>query len=156
LDLHTDSVRKLSFLGRFASLAPIAEFVGRAAEAAGLDERAIYAVQLAVDEASTNIIEYSYGGEGRGEIEITCRISSDGLTVILRDGGLPFDPERVPSPNLHATLEERDAGGLGVYLMRQLMDEVHFHSAPDSGNTLTLVKLNKAPSRNNAEQEEGG
>jgi anti-sigma regulatory factor (Ser/Thr protein kinase) len=138
-----DAERKLTFPGRFDSLAPISEFVTRAAEAAGLDERAVYAVQLAVDEASTNVIEHAYGGEGRGEIEITCSISSDGLTVTLRDHGPHFDPESVPSPDLHATLEERNARGLGLYLMRQLMDEVRFDFASDSGNILLMVKRKK-------------
>lgn len=142
-----DSVRKLTFPGRFDSLAPISEFVMRAAEAAGLDEQAVYAVQLAVDEASTNVIEHAYGGEGRGEIEITCCVNSDGLTVTLRDYGSHFDSERLASPNLHATLEERNGGGLGLYLMHQLMDEVGFDSSSDCGNILTMVKRKKAAPR---------
>jgi serine/threonine-protein kinase RsbW len=147
-----ETEQKLTFPGRYDSLAAISEFVTQAAEAADLDERAIYAVQLAVDEASTNVIEHAYGGEGRGEIEITCSINSDGLTVTLRDHGSPFDPERVPPPDLAASLEERDAGGLGLNLMRRLMDEVHFHSAPDSGNVLTLVKRKRAPTQGDTQQ----
>jgi serine/threonine-protein kinase RsbW len=142
-----DEERKLTFPGRFDSLVPISEFVRRAAEAAGLDERAVYAVQLAVDEASTNVIEHAYGGKGRGEIEISCCINSDGLTVTLRDHGLHFDPERVPSPNLDDSLKERNARGLGLYLMRQLMDEVRFDFASDAGNTLMMVKRKKAAPR---------
>ncbi len=132
--------QKLTFPGRFDSLAAISEFVARAAEAASLDERAVYAVQLAVDEACSNIIEHAYGGEGRGDIEITYRINSDGLTVILRDYGRPFNPNSVPPPNLHSSLEERNERGLGLYFMRELMDEVHFEFTPDSGNVLTMVK----------------
>jgi serine/threonine-protein kinase RsbW len=142
-----DAERKLTFPGRFDSLAAISDFVRRAAEAAGLDERAVYAVQLAVDEASTNVIEHSYGGEGRGQIEISCGINTDGLTVTLRDHGPRFDPERVPSPNLHDSLEERDGRGLGLFLMRQLMDEVRFDFASDAGNILTMVKRKKASPR---------
>lgn len=142
-----ENERKLTFPGRFDSLAAISDFVGRAAEAAGLDERAVYAVQLAVDEASTNVIEHAYGGEGRGEIEITCSINTDGLTVALRDHAPRFDPERVPSPNLHDSLEERNGRGLGLYLVRQLMDEVRFDFAFDAGNTLTMVKRKKAAPR---------
>ncbi len=97
-------------------------------------------MQLAVDEACSNIIEHAYGGEGRGDIESTCRIHSDGLTLILRDHGRPFNPNSVPPPNLHSSLEERNARGLGLYFMRELMDEVHFEFTPDSGNVLTMVK----------------
>ena len=130
----------LAFPGRFDRLAAISEFVTRAAEAAGLDARAIYAVQIAVDEACSNIIEYAYGGEGRGDIECTCRINDGGLAVILRDHGRPFDPTSVPEPDLHASLEDRNGGGLGLYFMRQLMDKVHFEFTQDSGNVLTMVK----------------
>lgn len=135
-----DTSQTLAFPGRFDSLASISEFVTRAAEAAGLDARAVYAVQTAVDEACSNIIEHAYGGEGRGTIECTCRINDDGLTVILRDHGRPFDPTCVPEPDLHTSIEECTVGGLGLHFIRRLMDEVHFEYTPDSGNVLTMVK----------------
>jgi serine/threonine-protein kinase RsbW len=134
----------VTFPGRFDSLAGISEFVAGAAEAASLDERAVYAVQLAVDEACSNIIEHAYGGEGRGDIEVSCHINNDRLTVILRDFGTPFDPSGVPLPDLHASLKDRDLGGLGLYFIGQLMDEVHFEFTSDSGNVLTMVKRKQA------------
>lgn len=140
----SDSARTVIFPGRFDSLAKIARFVVYAAEAAGLSRDAIYAVEMAVDEACTNIIQHAYGGEGRGDIECTCRINHSGLTVTLRDYGRPFDPERVPEPDIHTSLEERKEGGLGLYLIRKLMDEVHFEFVPDSGNVLTMVKRKEA------------
>ncbi len=127
------------FLGQFDSLAAICEFVTRAAESAKLDARAIYAVQMAVDEACTNIIEYAYGGEGRGDIECTCQTNDNGLTIILHDQGSPFDPERVPEPDRNAAIQEHKIGGLGLYFMRQLMDKVNFEFT-DSGNMLTMIK----------------
>ncbi len=141
-----DTEQTLTLPGRFNSLAAISEFATRAAEAAGLDPCAVYAVQMAVDEACSNIIEHAYGGEGRGAIECTCRINDDGLIVIIRDHGRPFDPTIVPQPDLHASLEDRKGSGLGLYFMRQLMDEVHFEFALDSGNVLTIVKRKEAAS----------
>jgi len=141
-----DTEQTLTLPGRFNSLAAISEFATRAAEAAGLDPRAVYAVQMAVDEACSNIIEHAYGGEGRGAIECTCRINDDGLTVIIRNHGRPFDPTIVPQPDLHASLEDRKEGGLGLYFIRQLMDEVRFEFTPDSGNVLTIVKRKGAAS----------
>lgn len=135
---------RCTFPGRYASLAAIGKFIVGAAQEAGLDPRAVHAVELAVDEASTNIIEHAYGGEGRGDIEITCCINSTGLTVILRDRGRPFDPDSVPPPDLHAPLEERNGGGLGLHFMRQLMDEVRFEFTPDSGNVLLMIKRKEA------------
>jgi anti-sigma regulatory factor (Ser/Thr protein kinase) len=135
-----DASQTRMFPGRFDSLAAISDFVTRAAEAAGLDARATYAVQMAVDEACSNVIEHAYGGEGRGNVECTCRASDDGLTVILRDHGRPFDPASVPEPDLHTSLKDRTVGGLGLYLMRRLMDEIHFELTPNLGNVLVMVK----------------
>ena len=137
---NSSLVQKMVFPGRFESLSRISKFVVGAAGAAGLGEEAVYAVEMAVDEACTNIIEHAYGGEGRGDIECTCRINQDKLTVVLRDYGSPFDPSSVPEPNVNAALEDRDEGGLGLYLIRRLMDEVHFEFTLDSGNVLTMVK----------------
>ena len=128
-----------TFPGQFGSLAAICEFVTASAETTGLDARAVYAVQMAVDEACTNIIEYAYGGEGRGDIECTCQTNDDGLTIILRDQGSPFNPECIPEPDRDATIQECKIGGLGLYFMRQLMDKVNFEFT-DSGNILTMVK----------------
>ena len=135
-----------TFSGRFESLAAISEFVTTAAEVAGLDARATYAVQLAVDEACSNIIEHAYQGEGQGSIQCTCRIGEEGLTIMLRDYGRPFDPETIPAPNVNACLDERTGGGLGLYFMRQLMDEVHFEMTPNLGNVLTMVKRKESAS----------
>jgi anti-sigma regulatory factor (Ser/Thr protein kinase) len=118
----------------------------------------VYAVQIAVDEACSNIIEHAYGGESaaseirphhpshapgaliRPTIKCTCRTRPDSLIIELNDHGRPFDPDAVPEPDLHSDLSERHAGGLGVYFIQQLMDDVHFESTPGQGNTLTLTK----------------
>jgi serine/threonine-protein kinase RsbW len=140
-----DTPQTATFPALFDSLAAISEFVTRAAEAAGLDARAVYAVQLAVDEACANIIEHAYGGKGRGDIECTCRVNENGLTVILRDYGRPFNPTSVPEPDLYASLEDRKIRGLGLYFIRQLMDQVRFEFTADSGNVLTMVKRKESP-----------
>jgi serine/threonine-protein kinase RsbW len=129
-----------TFPGQFDSLAEIGEFVTRAAGAAGMDRDAVYAVEMAVDEACSNIIQHAYGGEGRGEIECTCQVNRDKLIVTLRDYGYPFNPSSVPEPDISAALEDRQEGGLGLYLIRKLMDEVRFEFTSDSGNVLTMVK----------------
>jgi serine/threonine-protein kinase RsbW len=145
-----------TFPARFESLADICVFVTQRAEVAGLGPRAVYAVQVAVDEACSNIIEHAYGEEAptvirhppesRGQtIECTCRIKRDRLIIQLHDHGRPFDLATVPKPDLDADLSERHAGGLGVYFIQQLMDAVHFESIPGQGNTLTLIKCRKPP-----------
>jgi len=140
-----DTPQTATFPARLDSLAAIGEFVTLAAEAAGLDARAVYAVQLAVDEACANIIEHAYRGEGRGDIECTCMVNENGLTVILRDYGRPFNPTSVPEPDLYASLEDRKIRGLGLYFIRQLMDQVRFEFTADSGNVLTMIKRKESP-----------
>jgi serine/threonine-protein kinase RsbW len=136
----SSSTEMRTFPGHFDSLVKISEFVTHAATVAGLGSTAVYAVEMAVDEACTNIIEHAYGGEGRGNIECKCQINDGELTVILRDHGCPFDPSSVPEPDIEASLEDREEGGLGLYLIRKLMDEVHFEFTSDAGNVLTIVK----------------
>ncbi len=128
------------FPGRFASLGLISEFVNNAAEEAGLDESQAYSVELAVDEACSNIIEHAYGAEDVGDIFCICIIDEDRLTVVLKDKGKPFDPDSVPDVDTKQNLEERSPGGAGVFLMRKVMDSVKFEFKSE-GNVLTMVKM---------------
>lgn len=129
-----------SFPARFDSLESIGNLVAQAAREAGFDDNAVYEVQLAVDEAATNIIEHAYGGEGKGEIRITFQITSDSLILRIYDRGIPFDPHMIEKPKLHLKLEELSPRGLGLYWMRNLMDDVHFEFTPEQGNILTMSK----------------
>jgi serine/threonine-protein kinase RsbW len=129
-----------TFPGRYESLANIGEFVVQAAKDAGLDPNAVYAVELAVDEACSNIIDHAYGGENIGVMHCSIVVESGKLTVILRDQGRPFDPDSVPEPILNVPLEDLKIGGAGLFLIHKMMDEVHYESLPETGNVLTLVK----------------
>ncbi|GAB4505288.1 MAG: hypothetical protein Fur0043_22830 [Anaerolineales bacterium] len=131
---------RVTFDAAFQNLDAIRQFIAEAARRAGFSEKDAYAIQSAVDEASANIIEHAYGGEGKGLIEVECTWSQDAFKVILRDRGQPFDPASVPEPNLSGDLSRRKVGGLGIYLMRRLMDEVEYRSSPVDGNVLTMVK----------------
>ena len=128
------------FPGKFESLAVIAEYIKAEALAAGLDEKDTYSVQLAVDEACTNIVEHAYGGEGKGNIELDCSATKDGLEITIHDNGKQFDPDSIPKPNIGAPLEEFGPRGAGVFLMRKLMDEVQYEFKKDQGTTLRMVK----------------
>ena len=133
-------MRTRVFPANFESLDTVREFVGKAAREIGMDDSEVYAVQLAVDEACSNIIEHAYGGQNRGEIECSCQVNKKALTIVLRDHGRPFDPASIAAPNLTLGLNERQVGGLGLFLMRHLMDEVRFEAQGEAGNVLTLVK----------------
>lgn len=118
----------------------IREFVGQVAREGQFTEKEIYSLQLAADEAATNIIEHAYEGVSDADLDITCEMQDDTLTITMRDDGKSFDPSSVKQPNLKADLSERQIGGLGLYLMRKLMDEVHYESNPNTGNLLTMTK----------------
>lgn len=109
------------------------------AQRAGFESFAIYSIEMAVDEACSNIIEHAYEGEGKGEIRCTCSLSEETLTITLSDRGKSFDPSKIPQPNLSENLDDRKAHGLGLYFIRKWMDEVHFKTS-GSENTLTMVK----------------
>ncbi len=129
-----------TFDASFDSLDEIREFVGEVARQGGFSDKEIYSIQLAADEASSNIIEHAYAGVGNGKIEIDCSISETELKIVMRDHGRSFDPSTVPEPNVKADLSERKIGGLGMYLMRKLMDDVSYKSSADAGNVLTMIK----------------
>ena len=122
------------------ALAQISEFITDATTRAGLDDHAAWQVQLAVDEAATNIIQHGYDQAAPGEIELAWQIADSQLTVTLRDQGRRFDPEQVPEPDITSPLEERQAGGLGIFLMGRLMDTVQFDFDDQHGNLLTMTK----------------
>jgi anti-sigma regulatory factor (Ser/Thr protein kinase) len=102
-------------------------------------EAGIIEIQAAVDEACTNIMKYAYSGES-GIIVITCELQGNDFIVTIRDKGKPFDPSSVPTPDLGTDLDKRRIGGLGMYLMRKLMDDVSYSFDTDKGNTLVMRK----------------
>jgi anti-sigma regulatory factor (Ser/Thr protein kinase) len=86
------------------------------------------------------VIEHAYQGVTDGEIEVRCGMQGETLTIMILDHGKSFDPSSVRPPNIQADLSERQVGGLGIYLMRKLMDEVRYEKLGKKGNLLTLTK----------------
>lgn len=131
---------QLTVPGHLKNLARIGNFVTEAAAQAGLNEQAVYAVHMAVDEACTNIIKHAYGGESQGKIRLVCQAQADGLLVEIYDQGQPFDPAQVPELDINAPLSERNRGGMGMFFIRRLMDRVEYRFNTPQGNQLTLFK----------------
>ena len=126
--------------GRLDQLSDVSKFVVQAARQAGLNEKDVFHVQAAVDEACANVIEHAYEGLESGAITLSCCWTEDTFTVTIQDSGSSFDPEAIPLPDLSDDLDAREAGGLGLYFMRQMMDKVRFEFNEKAGNTLTMVK----------------
>jgi serine/threonine-protein kinase RsbW len=134
---------KLTIPGRYEEIKRVCDFVAEGAARAGLDEDDIFHVQLACDEACTNVIEHTYEEEDAGDISVSWEIGQRYFTIIIRDRGEPFDPQEIPAPRVPpvpADAEDLMVGGLGVYFMRQLMDRVHFAYDEGRGNVLTMEK----------------
>lgn len=100
-------------------------------------------LKLAVDEACTNIIEHGYKGMDPGSIILSFRIEPDRILVQITDFGHVFEPVQVPKPDVEAALEERELGGLGLFLIYQTMDNIDYQSS-EEGNTLTFTKFYKS------------
>jgi serine/threonine-protein kinase RsbW len=122
------------------NLAKIRRFVRRAAEERDVPEKIVEQMILAVDEAASNIIRHAYRHDPGGEILIAAAFEDDRWIVTLRDRGVGFDPNNVRRPDMATYLKERRVGGLGLHLIRKLMDEVDYESGGDDYNQLTLTK----------------
>ena len=117
---------------RTENLSEIREFIYSTAQDIGISKEVIDDIILAVDEACTNIIKHAYKYYPEGEI-------------IIIDHGASFEPDTVPDPDLEKYYEQRKVGGLGMYLMKRLMDEVKYVSIPGKYNQVLLSKnLNSA------------
>ena len=127
---------------RLENLSVIADFISATMKQLGV-EQGIFEVQMAVDEACTNIIKYAYSGK-EGIINIYCELQDNYFSVTIMDTGRSFDPNTVLPPDIQTGLDKRQVGGLGIYLMRKLMDEVSYSFDTEKGNTLVMKKaLNK-------------
>lgn len=120
------------------TLEAIQIFVVDGCRRAGADDTTAFDLRLAVDEACTNVAMHGYAGAGPGPIGVVLESDGARIRVTITDRGVPFRPERVDPPDLGADAENRPLGGLGWHLIRQVTDEIEYHSASDSGNRLVL------------------
>lgn len=105
----------------------------------GIDEMTILGINLALEEAVVNVVNYAYPEGTVGDIEMEVNADTKAITFILRDHGKPFDPTAAKEVDITLSAEERQIGGLGIHLIRNYMDEVKYDYC-DGQNVLTLVK----------------
>lgn len=131
---------KATFDARYENLARICKFVSAVSMGAGLSEQDAYLVELATNEACTNIIQHAYGEEEVGTIECSIQVDEQGVTIVLKDHGRVFDVESVPEADFSVSLAELPPGGAGLRIMRGAMDELTFEPLPKRGTRLTMRK----------------
>ena len=126
-------------------LGEMRDFVTRVGRKYGVSEHIINAFKLAIDEASTNIIRHAYR-DWEGFITIRMLIRDRNVTVSLIDQGHTFDPRKVSDPDLNRYINIGKKGGLGIFIMRKLIDEIDYRKTVE-GNELKLIKFREAPNK---------
>ena len=111
----------------------------------GVTDEILYDLQLAVDEACTNIITHGYDGMDPGSIILELELDTNKVTLSLTDFGHAFEPDNAPVPDPNQPIEERELGGFGLFFIQQSVDEMKYRTSED-GNTMTLIKHLAKPS----------
>ncbi len=122
------------------NLALIREFVSSAAMQAGFDQKDIAKLELAVDEACANVIEHAYGHDASKEVIVRAKLDEEEFSIDIEDTGKGFDPAEVNQEELEQLISKRRTGGLGMRLMKTLMDEVRYEIEPGKKNALHMSK----------------
>ena len=118
----------------------LAEFVEEVAELANLDVGLTMSLNLALEEAVSNVIMYAYPKGSDGLVDVEAIVRKDSLEFILSDNGTPFDPTAAPEADITLDVEDRPIGGLGIFLVRNIMDEVKYTRSDDGKNVLSMTK----------------
>lgn len=141
--MESDSSLSLECTATPASLAAILGFVDRACSRFGVSGSLAFDVKLAVEEVCTNVIQHAYGSEEPGPLDLSIADRPDRIEIVVRDRAGAFDPTSVAASDVTSAWDEREAGGLGLHLVRNVVDEMHYTKSEDGFNSLTLVKLKK-------------
>lgn len=131
---------ELTVKSRTENLSLIRDFISDKASATGISNEEVENIMLAVDEACTNIIKHAYKSYPDGEINIKVDYNRDKLLITIIDYGNTFDPLIVPDPDLQKYYRNGKVGGLGMYLMKSLMDDVKYKTVPGKYNQVLLSK----------------
>lgn len=133
--------RTISVTNSTENLSKVREFVTKAVRDGQVKREDENRIILAVDEAVSNIIEHAFENAPEGIIRVEVDVDSTRCQVIIHDTGGRFDPLSVAPPDLEDHIRSGRKRGLGIFLMRQIMDEVRYHYKAGVENVLTLVKM---------------
>ena len=114
-------------------------FVDEVCETAGLDMSTTMKINLAIEEAVVHVMNYAYPN-GKGDVDIDAQINDEHLKFVISDSGTPFDPTVKAEVDTTLSAEQRSIGGLGIHLIRQIMDTINYERV-DNKNLLTLSKI---------------
>ena len=132
-------MEKLRLLGKIENLERLMQFVSASAREQGFTDKKIQEIELATEEALVNIFNYSYPEGDVGEVEVSCITDNDVNFIIeLLDNGIEFDLRAASEPDLEATVTGRPIGGLGIFLIKKMVDDLKYRREGEN-NILTLI-----------------
>ena len=114
-------------------------FVDEVCENVGFDMSTTLKLNLAIEEAVVNVMNYAYPAGTKGDVDIDAEANDELLKFVISDSGTPFDPTTKGEVDTTLSAEERGIGGLGIHLIRQIMDTINYERV-DGKNVLTLSK----------------
>lgn len=124
-------------------LRPVINFVENLAEAHGFDQEERMDICLALEEIFSNVVEHGFSSDSEQNFAISLRPDSTGLTVTVREKGLPFDPELIPEYSPPKAEDDADASGLGTFLMKRMVDEIDHRNLGREGREISFTKYLK-------------
>ncbi len=135
--------RNLTITNDLRALVQVRDLVRVGVEKSGFPAQYLNRLQIAVDEAVTNIIEHGYEKSpvGGAEIEMDLSIDGDRFRMVIEDHGTSFAPENLGDVDIESHVKAGKSGGLGVFLMRKIMDVIEYHAEKGKKNRLVLVKF---------------
>lgn len=122
-----------------SEISKLNEFVEEIGNEFSLTPDVVFNLNLVLEEAVVNVINYAYPKEDHQSIYLSARLHEDSIILVLTDSGVEFDPTIAPEVDITLSAEERSIGGLGIFLIRQIMNEVRYDRI-DGKNILTLEK----------------
>jgi len=117
------------------------DFLVKGIKQAGIDKKTVFQLRLACEEVIVNVIHYAYPNQ-QGKVRISYELAEDAsnLVILVSDSGVPFNPLEKSEPDISLPIEERQIGGLGIFMVRKVMDSVEY-TREDGRNILTLRKV---------------
>ena len=131
--------KKLVLKNEISEIDTLAVFVRELGEELGLTSDLVFNLNLVLEEAVSNVILYAYPKDEQQEISLSANVSENNLVFVLTDSGKEFDPTQAPDADITLSAEERQIGGLGIFLIRQIMNQIEYQRI-DGKNVLTLGK----------------
>lgn len=134
----------MSTIARPENLAAVLAFVDGVFDRAGIAGSTRHDIRLAVEEICTNVIRHGYVGREPGPLSLLIRDLPSQYQIVVEDEATPFHPAWAPEPDLSSGWEDRERGGLGWHLVRNVVDDIRYECPGGTGNKVTLVKLKPA------------